>query len=77
MPGGVGLQRVVECKKYCRSVYFALLIGCIYKGMNHKETMKLPFWMVVERNKGKEGKSLPKSLRRRGCAWQGRVAASG
>ena len=28
--------------------------------MNHKETMKLPFWIVVERNKGKGGWGLPK-----------------
>mgnify|MGYP000936252700 CR=1 FL=1 len=70
MPGGVGLQRVVECEKYCRSAYFSLLIGCFYEGKNHKETMKLPFWIVVERNKGKGGWGLPKPLRRRGCAWR-------
>ena len=71
VPGRVGLQRVVECEKYCRSAYFSLLIGCFYEGKNHKETMKLPFWIVVERNKGKGGWGLPKPLRRRGCAWRG------
>ena len=66
VPSEVGLQQVVECEKYCRSAYFSLLIGCIYEGINHKETMKLPFWIVVERNKGKEGKSLSKPPRRWG-----------
>ena len=72
VPGRVGLQQVVECKKYCRTSYFSLLIGCFNEGRNHKETMKLPLWMVVERNKGKGGWGLPKPLQRRGCAWRGR-----
>ena len=39
--------------------------------------MKLPFSMVVERNKGKKGESLPKPLRRRGCTWRDGVGDGG
>lgn len=38
--------------------------------------MKLPFYIVVERNKGKGGWGLPKPLQRRGCAWQDGVGNS-
>ena len=38
---------------------------------------KLPFSMVVERNKGKKGENLPKPLRRRGCAWRSKVGSRG
>jgi hypothetical protein len=33
--------------------------------------------MAVERNKGKEKESLPKLIRRRGCAWRDGVGDDG
>ena len=38
---------------------------------------KLPFYRVAERNKEKEKESLPKPLRRRGCAWRSKVGSRG
>ena len=48
---------------------FHLLKG-IFQRDGRQRVRKLPFYIVVERNKGKGGWGLPKPLRRRGCTWR-------
>ena len=56
-------------------------VSHVWKGLflrdEQLKVMKLPFWIVVKRNKGKGKESLPKPLRRRGCAWRDKIGDEG
>ena len=77
VPGGVGLGVVVCWWRVLQNLIFLSIYSLISERLNNKKVRKLPLSMMVERNKGKEGKSLSKPVRRRECVWRGRVAASG